>query len=35
MVDNPEEETLIRRPRHKWEDNINMNIKKTVCEYVE
>jgi hypothetical protein len=28
LTDNSTEERLLRRPKHKWEDNIRINIKE-------
>jgi hypothetical protein len=31
----PEAKTMLGRARHKWEDNIMINFKKTGCEILE
>jgi hypothetical protein len=28
----PEEETPLKRPRHKWENNIEMDLKERECK---
>jgi ribosome biogenesis protein Nip4 len=34
LVANPEGKRLLRRPRHRWEDNIEMNLKEIGYEDV-
>jgi hypothetical protein len=32
LVGKPEEKRSLRRPRHRWEDNIKMDLKEMGCE---
>jgi len=32
LVGKPEVKRPLGRPRHRWEDNIKMNVQKVVCE---
>jgi hypothetical protein len=31
LVGKPEEKTLLGRPRHRWEDNIKMDLQEVGC----
>jgi hypothetical protein len=31
LVGKPEGKRVLGRPKHRWEDNINMDLKKVVC----
>jgi len=35
LVGRPEGKTICRRPRHRWEENIKMDIKKLGCAGME
>jgi hypothetical protein len=32
LVGNPQQKRPVERPRHKWEDNIKMYLRKIMCE---
>jgi hypothetical protein len=32
FIGEPEGKRLLEIPRHRWEDNIKMNLKETACE---
>ena len=35
LVGKPEEERSLRRPRHRWEDNIKMDLQEVGCGSLE
>jgi hypothetical protein len=35
LVRNPEEKRPVRRPMHRWEDNIKIHLKEVECEGVD
>jgi hypothetical protein len=34
LVDKPERKRSLRRPRHRWKDNIKVNLREVGFEYV-